>query len=687
MKNNTVVGHGFFRKSKAYGLVCGVVLGLAFLGGQVSADEVTPPTTETTTAVSAAPASVTDNTSSSLVEPTETGDESEVSSVAVNDSALAQAVQSAQEAGVKVTQTEDQSYPTQEEAQADTSNQVADVTEKVAAQATINQTFTEAVTNAQETGVTVTVKEDTKLADVEAAKTLLEEQVVKLAEAQKTQIQLDTELAQAIKAAKQAGVTITVTDKVTYADLQTALADLNNQVTALQEAQKAQVSANAIVDEAIKEAANNNTTVTKSGTVTVSTDEAATKAQEIKSNIEAVVSENQQIAAANATEQARYEADKQKAEAHLKEDGYASELINQSLVFVQEPNAKHTVVKSDGTVVVTDSTEDTRVVLHQGETVTVTYTGLENSFYNHTKISKVVYTYTARDAVDSLHILTDPTVTVTFYGADFALADATGEQSGSWSSHLGMSVQFFDESNQAITFTSDAPAALAFNSLNRTKIYAGFGYGESIQNLSSNIKVVTINGSSIVYDNGVLHASGYNDYKTNGSRYEANPASGDPDFWDGDSQQKRWYGAAVGVVTSGDTISFDIVMDAGSDATNHEYGKYWFAFNSKVATEYVVPPTVIPFKTLEVPMIGVTAEAHPMMVETEVTKPVLMADVHNVSVAPTPEVPQSTPEVPVVQASVLPVTGEDTTLSLATAFIGMLMSIVALLGIRKRKED
>ena len=696
MKTNNVVGHGFFRKSKAYGLVCGIALGVAFLGGQVSADEVTSPTAEAATAV-AAPASVTDHTSDVTVAgPTETVDESDGSAVAVNDSALAQAVQSAQEAGVEVTQTEDQSYPTQEEAQADTSNQIADVTKKAAAQATINQTFSEAVTNAQEAGVTVTVKEDTKLADVEAAKTLLAEQVTKLAEAQSTQIQLDTELAQAIEAAKQAGVTITVTDKVTYAELQTALTDLTNQVTALQEAQQAQTSANATVDAAIKDAANNNTTVTKSGTVTVPTNEAPTKAQEIKGQIEAVVSENQQIAATNATEQARYEADKQKAEAHLKEDGYASELINQSLVFVQEPNAKHTVVKSDGTVVVTDSTEDTRVVLHQGESVTVTYTGLENSSYNHTKIAKVVYTYTAKDAVDSLNISTDPTVTVTFYGEDFATIGTDEEQSGSWSSHLGMSVQFFDESNQAITFTADAPAALAFNSLNRTKVYAGSGYGETIQNLSSNIKVVTINGSSIVYDNGVLHASGYNDYKSNGSRYEANPASGDPDFWDGDSQQKRWYGAAVGVVTSGDTISFDIVNDAGSDATNHEYGKYWFAFNSKVATEYVVPPTVLPFKTLAVPTIGVIAEAHSMAIETEVTKPVLTADVHNVSVAPTPEepetptpeAPQPTQEVPVVQASVLPMTGDETTpLNIIASLFGGLMVMLGLFGIRKRKED
>lgn len=38
---STVNGHGYFRKSKAYGLVCGVVLATAFFGASVSADEVT----------------------------------------------------------------------------------------------------------------------------------------------------------------------------------------------------------------------------------------------------------------------------------------------------------------------------------------------------------------------------------------------------------------------------------------------------------------------------------------------------------------------------------------------------------------------------------------------------------------------------------------------------------------------
>ncbi|MFU2195054.1 putative cross-wall-targeting lipoprotein signal domain-containing proteiin [Streptococcus pluranimalium] len=48
----TVNGHGFFRKSKAYGLVCGIALGVAMLGaGSVSADEVTTPATQPATEV------------------------------------------------------------------------------------------------------------------------------------------------------------------------------------------------------------------------------------------------------------------------------------------------------------------------------------------------------------------------------------------------------------------------------------------------------------------------------------------------------------------------------------------------------------------------------------------------------------------------------------------------------------
>ena len=184
--------------------------------------------------------------------------------------------------------------------------------------------------------------------------------------------------------------------------------------------------------------------------------------------------------------------------------------------------------------------------------------------------------------------------------------------------------------------------------------------------MSSNIEVETINGSSIVYENGILHASGYNDYKSNGSRFEVNPASGDPDYWDGNAQANRWYGAAVGVVKSGDTISFDIVMDAGSDASRHAYGQYWFAFSSNIASvtppKYrpevpndITPPTpesvsvhtvhitadqvTVPKSVTlhdvklqaETHAIKLTTEVAPITVETEVTTPALSATVHDIT--------------------------------------------------------
>ena len=66
MHSNTTKGHGFFRKSKAYGLVCGIALaGAMAFGGtsQVSADEVSVPTATEPVAVV-----TTNNPATNLVE-------------------------------------------------------------------------------------------------------------------------------------------------------------------------------------------------------------------------------------------------------------------------------------------------------------------------------------------------------------------------------------------------------------------------------------------------------------------------------------------------------------------------------------------------------------------------------------------------------------------------------------------
>ena len=86
MKNNNITGHGYFRKSKAYGLVCGVVLATAFLGAHVSADEVT---VTQDTATSQLVSTIQENTTEQLAEnvTSETSEASQNPSQATNDQA------------------------------------------------------------------------------------------------------------------------------------------------------------------------------------------------------------------------------------------------------------------------------------------------------------------------------------------------------------------------------------------------------------------------------------------------------------------------------------------------------------------------------------------------------------------------------------------------------------------------
>lgn len=114
-RKETLNGHGFFRKSKAYGLICGIALGAAFLGGQVNADEVT--TVDDTTSATEQVASQT------IVEPA---------------SELNTAISNTENAGVTVSQTTSETVANQEEAQADYATQAESLEAVTAAQEQIN---------------------------------------------------------------------------------------------------------------------------------------------------------------------------------------------------------------------------------------------------------------------------------------------------------------------------------------------------------------------------------------------------------------------------------------------------------------------------------------------------------------------------------------------------------------------
>ncbi|MHA2746984.1 SspB-related isopeptide-forming adhesin [Streptococcus agalactiae] len=117
--NSNTKGHGFFRKSKAYGLVCGIALAgaFAFSGGNVSADEVTAPAQPQTVVTT-------------LTEPTNNQAE------AVTSEALNTAVSTAKGAGVTVNTTGAVSHTDVPSAQADLASQtqaVKDATAKAEA--------------------------------------------------------------------------------------------------------------------------------------------------------------------------------------------------------------------------------------------------------------------------------------------------------------------------------------------------------------------------------------------------------------------------------------------------------------------------------------------------------------------------------------------------------------------------
>ena len=115
-QKETLNGHGFFRKSKAYGLICGIALGVAFLGGQVNADEVVVPDGTDVPVVTEA--------SQTIVEPA--SDE------------LNTAISNAENAGVTVSQTTSETVANREEAQADYTTQAEDLAAVTAEQEQIN---------------------------------------------------------------------------------------------------------------------------------------------------------------------------------------------------------------------------------------------------------------------------------------------------------------------------------------------------------------------------------------------------------------------------------------------------------------------------------------------------------------------------------------------------------------------
>lgn len=300
-----VNGHGYFRKSKAYGLVCGIALATAFLGAHVSADEVTA-TQDTTTPQSVlttqdSPVAQTDvspsvTTSVEVETPSTdttspaTGDiveapKEDTTSSDVTDSTdevvetpkqetnlqlpetttpeqekINQTVEDTKDilddAGVKVEVNGENHYTDPNEAQTDADKQKADAEKFAETQKAIDEAIKQAQALAQEAGLTVTLKPTTvtsideakaKLAEVQK---LIEEATNKLIADKKAETEANKLIEEAKKKAEAAGVVITTTEKQNYDKADDALADAENQKDKLEAFAQMQQS----IDEAIKQA-------------------------------------------------------------------------------------------------------------------------------------------------------------------------------------------------------------------------------------------------------------------------------------------------------------------------------------------------------------------------------------------------------------------------------------------------
>ncbi|WP_269621634.1 GbpC/Spa domain-containing protein, partial [Streptococcus sp. CM6] len=247
--------------------------------------------------------------------------------------------------------------------------------------------------------------------------------------------------------------------------------------------------------------------------------------------------------------------------------------------------------KSDWTTNVGNKTEVKwgSVLLERGQSVTATYTNLQNSYYNGKKISKIVYKYTVDPSSKFqnpsgkvwLGIFSDPTLGV------FASA-YTGDVEKGTSIFIKNEFTFYDENDQPINFDN---ALLSVASLNRehnsiemAKDYSG--------------TFVKISGSSIDEKDGMIYATKTLNFRKDqgGSRWTMYPRANEPGSgWDSSDAPNSWYGAGaismsgstnhvtVGATSATNVMSVaDMPQVAGKDNTEGKRPNIWYSLNGKI---------------------------------------------------------------------------------------------------------
>ena len=300
-----------------------------------------------------------------------------------------------------------------------------------------------------------------------------------------------------------------------------------------------------------------------------------------------------------------YKLDLKKAQENVGTAGYLSEVVSQGLKFESEPNGKLSIsgatefgqkdmpkaqsyeeyVAGGGTFgsnpvapfTTTLSGGGSNFVIpkiENGQTITATYSNLQNSTYNGKKISKVTYEVTNISGGTGIvgFAENDPTKGIyTFYNINQP-------------SRYRVNIRFYDADGNPIQFTKTNPAILAMTSLTKTEpttgTLAGKKHEESITDYS--FRPVKITGSLVEQqaDGRLAASSPTHDIKDN---YD------DPNFYK--------MGIA-GVAESGDTISF--VMQRKSEWDRG----YWLALTSKLPSRFTLVKPDLEYNLVEYNLAG-----------------------------------------------------------------------------------
>ncbi|HEM4737086.1 TPA: LPXTG cell wall anchor domain-containing protein [Streptococcus suis] len=546
----TVNGHGFFRKSKAYGLVCGIALFGAMVTTSVSADEIVTETSPAVEVINPNPATNLETvqeapSAESLATQTEAGQKTGELTSPVTSTELDKAVTDAKDAGVTVTEdSKPVVYDNLDQAQADLAKQAEAVKE-----ATVKQEDnTEAIKKAEDHNAEMDRKNKEEAeriarenAEIDARNKAAQEKADKINSERKTQV-IENE-----KARQEA---------IAYNKAEVERVEREYK-EALAEWEKTKATTGINDPEYIK-----------------------AKAEYDKAKAECDIKFANYL-----KEKANYEAELAEMQAKTKEEGSLSEVVAQSLIYKSEPNVTigtiegvskfvnpekrkevsdanrnlvHTVSSySEGDYVSTvDYSNGTTFLLNVGQTATVTYVGDFSASANGEKITKVVARYTAVASEKGASIVTvskDPTETVIFG------SDATQGFVGV-GDELHIEKTFYTASGKVVA-TKENPIIFSISSMNSL---GEDSYFEYVKDLSANMRFVPITGSQVQNHNGYIYASTSIDTIA--------PYSGH----DSIDSPVRYYGSGAIVSESGDT--FGLTVGASKHQTGH-----WFAMNTNVA--------------------------------------------------------------------------------------------------------